>query len=60
MRNADEEMQAGFEQLQMIEEALDQCFQGKASRDDWLFIAWQTGAVKWTPPNNVIHLRRQG
>lgn len=56
---ADEEMaQAGLEQQRMIEEALDRCFQGKASRDDWLFVAWNTGAVKWTPPTNVIQLRR--
>ena len=57
--NTDEEFnQSQLEQEQMIEEALDRCYQGKASRDDWLFLAWQTGAVRWTPPNNVIQLRR--
>lgn len=57
--NHDEHQQAQLEQERMIEEALDRCFQGKATRDDWLFLAWQTGAVKWTPPNNVIPLRAQ-
>lgn len=54
--NHDEHQQALLEQQQMIEEALDRCFQGKASRDDWLFVAWHTGAVKWSPPSNVIQL----
>ena len=54
--NHDEHQQALLEQQQMIEEALDRCFQGKASRDDWLFVAWHTGACLWTPPTNVIHL----
>ena len=54
--NHDEHQQALLEQQQMIEEALDRCFQGKASRDDWLFVAWHTGAVTWSPPSNVIQL----
>ena len=56
----EEHHQALLEEEQMIEETLDRCFQGKASRDDWLFLAWQTGATRWTPPNNVLQLRRQG
>lgn len=56
--NHDEHQQAQLEQERMVEEALDRCFQGKATRDDWLLIAWQTGAVRWTPPNNVIQMRK--
>jgi hypothetical protein len=48
--------QSQLDLQQMIEETLDRCFSGKASRDDWLFVAWHTGAVKWTPPNNIIQL----
>lgn len=55
----DEFHQSQLDLQQMIEETLDRCFSGKATRDDWLFVAWHTGAVKWTPPNNVIPLRAQ-
>lgn len=39
-------------------ECLDQCFKAGAPVDALKFLAWNAGATQWSPPTNVIQIRR--
>jgi hypothetical protein len=59
MEPMEQEYQQANEQLEHeIWESLDRCFKAGAPVEDLRFIAWQAGATKWSPPANVVQLRR--